>query len=138
MINTINSSAQHNSTRLPRALCHSIAHPTSLSSLPTSKPAYCLPYTALRRHAKVAHLSKEESAKERLTPPLNSSELSPTTTTTNKKGERNREDREERDRGGIVCSSQYWNRRGVHWAAIDAIFAAEATVVRGYLQRRTA
>jgi hypothetical protein len=62
----------------------------------------CLLYTALGQQAKVAHSKKEESAKERLTPPLDSAKLSPTATTTNKKGERieriGRKERKRRER----------------------------------------
>jgi hypothetical protein len=97
VVNTINSTAQHNSKRLPRALCQSIAHLTFLSPLYQLQNQYTASYTPLSGSKQKSRIPrKEESAKERLTPPHQLCEALTDNDNDEQDRREDREDREER------------------------------------------
>jgi hypothetical protein len=99
VINTINSSAQHNSTRLPRALCQSIAHLTSPSPLYQLQNQSTASYTPLLGSKQKSRILKKGRKPERAANPA-SRVCEALTDSNNDEQERreNREVREEREK----------------------------------------
>jgi len=96
VINTINSSMRHNSTRLPRALYQSIAHLTSPSPLYQLQNQLTASYTPLLGSKQKSRIpiKEEESVKELFNP---ASQFCEALTDNDNDEQKRREDREDRE-----------------------------------------